>query len=77
VAHDIFSIIQHGVRVEAGFSLRADVIGWRESYTTGGTVSGRVVLCQFPRANNRIFAANDPASGTMNTENDSKIKKEA
>jgi len=29
VAHNMFSIIQHGVGVEASFSLGRDVIGWR------------------------------------------------
>jgi hypothetical protein len=35
VAHDIFSIIPHGGRVEASFSLGRNVIGWRQSKTTG------------------------------------------
>jgi hypothetical protein len=35
VACDIFSIIPHGVGVEASISLRRDVIGWRQSKTTG------------------------------------------
>ena len=35
VARDIFSILPHGVGVEASFSLGRDVIGWRQSKTTG------------------------------------------
>jgi len=35
VARNIFSIIPHGVRVEASFSLGRDNIGWRQSKTTG------------------------------------------
>jgi len=31
VAHDIFSIIPHDVRVEATFSVGRDVINWRQS----------------------------------------------
>ena len=38
VARDIFSIIPHGVGVEASFSLGRDVIGWRQSQTTGKTL---------------------------------------
>jgi hypothetical protein len=35
VAHDIYSIIPHVVGVEARVSLGRDVIGWRQSKTTG------------------------------------------
>jgi len=38
VARDIFSMIPHGVRVEASFSLGRDVIGWRQSKTKGKTL---------------------------------------
>jgi len=38
VARNIFSIIPHGVGVEASFSLGRDVIGWRQSNTTGKTI---------------------------------------
>jgi len=44
VARDIFSIIPHGVRVEASFSLGQDVIGWRQSKTTGETLRENVVV---------------------------------
>jgi len=46
VARDIFSIIPHGVGVEASFSLGRDVIGWRQSNTTGETLQGKVVVRQ-------------------------------
>jgi hypothetical protein len=39
VARNIFSIIPHGVGVEASFSLGRDVNGWRQSKTTGETLS--------------------------------------
>jgi len=38
VAHDIVSIIPHGVGVEASFSLGRDVIGWRQSKSTDEVV---------------------------------------
>jgi len=37
VAHDVCSFIPHGVGVEASFSLGQDIVGWRQSKTTGGT----------------------------------------
>jgi hypothetical protein len=77
VARDIFSIIPHGVGVEASFSLGRDVIGWRQSKTTGETLREKVVVRQFARANNGILAGTDPELDTMNTENDSEMKKEA
>jgi hypothetical protein len=47
VARDIFSTIPHGVRVEASFSLGRDVIGWRQSKTTGETLRENLVVRQF------------------------------
>jgi len=77
VARDIFSIIPHGVGVEASFSLGRSVIGWRQSKTTGKTLREKVVVRQFARANNGILAGTDPELDTTNTENDSELKKEA
>jgi len=77
VARDIFSIIPHGVGVEASFSFGRDVIGWKQSKTTGETLREKVVIRQSPRANNRILAGTDPELDTANTENDSEMKKEA
>jgi len=76
VARDIFSIIPHGVWVEASFSLGRDVIGWRQSKTTGETLGEKVVVRQFARANNGILAGTDPELDTKNTENDLEMKKE-
>ena len=76
VARDIFSIIPHGVGVEASSSLRWDVIGWRQSKTTGDTLREKVVVRQFARANHGTLACADPELHTMTTENDSEIKKE-
>jgi len=77
VARDIFSIIPHGVGVEASVSLGKDVIGWRQPTTTGETLRERVVVRQFARANNGILAGIDLELDTMNTENDSEMKTEA
>jgi hypothetical protein len=43
VADNIFSVIRHGVRVEASFSLGRDVIGWRQSKSTGQTVRKKLL----------------------------------
>jgi len=77
VARDIFSIIPHGVRVEASFSLGRDVIGRRQSKTTGKTLCEKVVIRQFARANNWFLEGTDPELDTTNTENDWEMKKEA
>jgi len=77
VARDMSSIIPHGVGVEASFSLGRDVIGWRQSKTTGETVCEKVVVRQLARANNGILAGTDPELDTTNTENNSEMKKEA
>jgi len=77
VARDIFSIIPHGVGVEASFSFGRDVIGWKQSKTTGETLREKVVIRQFPQANNRILAGTDPELDTANTEDNSEMKKEA
>jgi len=76
VARDMLSMIPHGVGVEASFSLGRDVIGWRQSKTTGETLREKVVVRQFARANNGILAGTDPELDTTNTENDSEMKKE-
>jgi len=47
VAGDIFSIIPHGVGVDVSFSLGRDVIGWRQSKTTGESLREKVVIRQF------------------------------
>jgi hypothetical protein len=40
-------LIPHGVGVEASVSLGQDVIGWRQSKTTGETLRENVVVGQF------------------------------
>jgi len=77
VVRDILLIIPHGVGEEARFSLGRDVIGGRQSKTSGEMLRKKVVVRQFARANNGILAGNDSELDTMNTENDSEMKKEA
>jgi hypothetical protein len=73
----IFSIIPLGDVVEASFSLGRDVISWRQSNTTGEALCEKVVAREFTQGNNRKFPSTDIVLDTTNTENDSKIKKEA
>jgi len=77
VARDIFSIVPHRVGVEASFSLGRDVIGWRQSKTTGETLREEVIVRQFARANNGILAGTVRELDTPHTDNDSEMKKEA
>jgi hypothetical protein len=74
---DILSLIPHGVGVETSFSLGRDVIDRRESTTTGENLCKKVVGWQYARANNGILAGTDLETYTKNTENNSKMKKEA
>jgi hypothetical protein len=48
LAHEKFSIIPHGVGVEASFSLSKNVIGWSESKTTGETLHKKFIESHFP-----------------------------
>jgi len=77
VARVIFSIIPHEVRVVVSFSFGWDVIGWRQSKTTGETLCRKVVVRQFARANNWMLAGADPLLHTTNTGNNSEMMKEA
>jgi len=77
VARDIFSIIPHCVGVESSFSLGRNVIGCRQSKTTGDTLREKVFVRQFARANPGILAGDNLESDTTITENNSEMKKEA
>jgi len=77
VASDIFSIIPHGVGVEASFTLGRDIIGWRQSKTTGETLWEKVVVRQYSRANNGILAGDDPVLDKSESNNDLELKREA
>jgi len=77
VARDTFSIIQHGVAVEASMFLRRDVFGWRQSKTTCETLRENVVVRQFAQANTGLLAGDDPALDTTNTVHDLEMMREA
>jgi hypothetical protein len=77
VARDIFPTIPLSVRVEASFSYGPDVIGWRQSKTTGKTLLKKVVVRQFARANNGLLAGDDPVLDPSSTGNDMEMKREA
>jgi len=70
VALDMFSIIPHGVGVEAGMSLGRVIIGRRQSKSSGGMLWEKVVVRQFPGGNKASWAGDCPACGNMETEND-------
>jgi hypothetical protein len=76
LADDMFSIIPHGGWVEACFSFLGDVLGWRQSTTTGDTHGDKVIVKHFARANSGIWAGTDPDLDISNTENDSEMKRE-
>jgi len=57
VARDIFAITPHGVGVEDSCSLGGDVIGLRQSKTTGETLREKVIVRQFARANTGFWQA--------------------
>jgi hypothetical protein len=63
--------------VEVRFSLCRDVIGWRQSPTTGNTLREQVIVREFAPANNGILAGAAPEMDTTNTENDTEMKTEA
>jgi hypothetical protein len=77
VVRDIFSIIPHGVGVEASFSRSQDVIGWRQSKNTGEPLRKKVIQRQFSRANIGILAAIDRELDTANADNALEMKKVA
>ena len=77
VERDIFSIIPHSVGVEASFSLGRNMIGWRQSKTTGETLRKNIVVRQFARANNELLACDNPVLDTTSTDNDMEMKREA
>ena len=60
--------------MEASCSLRRDFIGWRQSKTAGETLPRKVLVWQFARANNGIFAGTDSVFNTTNTEHDLEMK---
>jgi len=76
MACDIFSIIQHGVRVEASFPIGRDIVGWRQSKTTCENLQENVVVRQFGLPNDGILADDYSGMDTTDNENDLELKKE-
>ena len=77
VARNLFSIIPHGVRVEACFSLGQVLIGWRQSKPIGETLCQKVVVRQYARADNGILAGIDSVLHTTEAANDIELNREA
>jgi hypothetical protein len=59
VAHDIFPIIPQCVGVEASFSLGQDVVGWRQSKTTGKTLREQIIVRQFTQTRHGMLAGTE------------------
>jgi hypothetical protein len=77
VAQDRFSMILHGVGVEASLSLRGDATSWRQLKTAGESFHQHVVIRHFAQNSDRVLVYTDPELDTMNTENVLEMKKEA
>lgn len=73
VARDIFSVMPHGVGVEASFSLGRDIIGWRQTRTSADSLRQKVVVRQFARSNHGLLAGDN--STTLPSQ-DEEMKKE-
>jgi len=76
VACNIFSIIQHGVGVEASVPFGRYVMARRHSRTIGESLRENVIARQVDRANKWIFVGTDPELDTTNRENDLELNKE-
>jgi hypothetical protein len=63
--------------VEDSFSPQRDVIGWRQSQTTGETFGEKVVLRQCARANNRLLAGDNPDIDPAIADNHMEMNREA
>jgi hypothetical protein len=62
--------------VEASCSLGQDLIGWKQSETTGETIYETGVVRLFAHTNNGILGGNDQALDMKNTENDFEMQSE-
>jgi len=63
--------------VEPSFSLGWNVIGCRQSQTTGETLREQVIVRQYAGANNVILAGDYTALDTTETENDLELQNAA
>ena len=73
-AWDMFSIIPHGVGVDASFSLGLDVIGWGQSKTNSKTVQEKFVIGLFARGNPGTLMSECAPMVAAATENDLELK---
>jgi hypothetical protein len=62
--------------VEAGYSLRRDVIGWRQLKTIGKIIRKKVVCRQFARANNGLRAGDHPILDPISPDTEIEKKRE-
>jgi len=76
VARNIFSSTTHGIRVRAGLSLWRDIIGGRQSETTGERHQEKVVAKQFTLGNTGILEGVCAALDNPETENNFELKQE-
>jgi hypothetical protein len=77
VACNIFSTIPQGIGGDASFSLRLDVIGWKQTNPKCKQLRETLVLRQFSRANHGLLAGDDTGFNKTNTDNNSAMKSEA
>ena len=76
MARDIFSVMPHGVGVEASFSLGRDVISWRQSRTKAATLQQKVVVRQWARSNDGFLPDEVKKSLEGDNDEDERQKKE-
>jgi hypothetical protein len=77
VARNISSLIPHCVGGEASISLVPDVIGWRQSKSTGETLRTMVIVRSFTKANHGLLPCDNLALDTAITDYDMEMKREA
>jgi hypothetical protein len=74
VARNIISLIPDGVGVEACYSFRCYVCGWRQSKSTGETLRNMVIVWQFTGANIRLLAGAEPELDPTSADNNLEMK---
>jgi len=76
VAYGIFSSMPHAVGVEVIFSQGEDLIGWRQSKSTGEPLWEKGIVRHYSHNMNRILAGDYTALEARQTGNDLELKKE-
>jgi len=72
-ACDIFSILQHAVRVEATYSLGWEDISWRQSETNSETLQKQVVVEQFAPATDGNLVGDSASLDPTTTKNNMEL----